>query len=247
LNSFFSRRERRGYVQKSDGDSKIHITDSIDSKFSDLKNYHDLGVKGDKDSVNTAYELAKRLHEENPDNALAEAYVGSTTALLGRDAVDPGERMKLAMKGVKVLNSAVNKDYQNIDIRILRGYVCYRLPEMFFHKTSTAIDDFKYLVSRYEDNNSIFTRDFYLQVLYDLGNAYKNIFKQKECDNVWNKLLSIAPDSKYNKLINKTNGINETASTNYNKPAEEMFKANDIVPLKDDKKKIDGPSGKSSL
>jgi hypothetical protein len=174
-----------------------------------------MGVKGDKEAVRTAYELSQKLYNEYPDNALAEAYTGSTLALVGRDAIDPGERIKLAMHGVKILDKAVHKDPHNIDIRVLRGYVCFRLPELYFHQTRTAVDDFKYLISRYEESRGIFTQDLYLQILYDLGLAYQNIYLQKDCDDVWKKLLSLVPDSKYKKLIHKPETARETPAASY--------------------------------
>lgn len=174
---------------------------SHNSEFEELVKYHNLGVDGDKEAVKKAYDIAKRLYEKDSKNASVEAYYGSVTSLLGRDAIDPSERMKLAIQGVKILDSAVLHDPQNIDIRVLRGYVCYRLPELFFHKTSHAIDDFKYLVSRYEQDNSSLKQEFYWQLLYDLGLAYKTVNKTSDYEKTWKKLSSVSTDPKYRDLL----------------------------------------------
>jgi len=174
------------------------------SEFDELVRNHNLGVDGDKEAVKRAYDLGKKMYEADSNNHLVQAYYGSATALLGRDAIEPGERMKLAMQGVKILDNAILQDSQNIDIRILRAYVCYRLPEMFFHRTSYAIDDFKYLASRYEQDNSAIKQEFYWQVLYDLGLAYKTVNKTNEYEKTWRKLSSVSTDPKYHNLLGES-------------------------------------------
>lgn len=171
------------------------------SEFDELVKYHNLGVDGDKEAVKRAYDLAKKMYETDSKNHLAEAYYGSATSLLGRDAIDPGERMKLAMQGLKILDNAVLQDSQNIDIRVLRAYVSYRLPEMFFHRTFHAIDDFKYLVSRYEQGNSSIKQEFYWQLLYDLGLAYKTVNKTGDYEKTWRKLSDVSTDPKFHNLL----------------------------------------------
>lgn len=174
------------------------------SEFDELVRYHNLGVDGDKEAVKKAYELGKKMYEADSKNHLVQAYYGSATSLLGRDAIDPGERMKLAMQGLKILDNAVLQDSQNIDIRVLRAYVSYRLPEMFFHRTFNAIDDFKYLVSRYEQDNNALRQEFYWQLLYDLGLAYKTVNKTNEYEKTWRKLSSVSTDPKYNNLLGES-------------------------------------------
>ncbi|MGI6605415.1 MAG: tetratricopeptide repeat protein [bacterium] len=173
---------------------------SSDDLLAEAIELHNLGVNGDKEAVQKCYELLQQIRETNPDNVLAEAYFGSATSLLGRDAIDPNKRFKLAIQGVKILDQAVSKAPDNIDIRTLRGYVCLRLPELYFHRTATAIEDFTYLVSRYEQDQP-FSTEFYWKILFDLGVAYKQIEQIKEAEATWRKLLSAAPDPKYFTLV----------------------------------------------
>lgn len=162
---------------------------------------HDAGVDGDKEAVLKAYDLLQKLHALDPKDPVIEGYYGCAITLLGRDAVDPNERFANAMKGLKILDRVVEQHPDIIEIRTLRAFTCYRLPEMYFHRTSTAIEDFNYLLSRYEENNSVFSEDFYWQILYDLGQAYKNIDRQEEAGNTWSKLVSLTPESKYQELL----------------------------------------------
>ena len=169
--------------------------------FAEAVNLHKLGVDGDKEAVTRAHELFEQMHQTNPDDQVVKAYFGSATTLLGRDAIDPTERFKYVLKGNKILDSAVAADPENIEIRTLRGYVSYRLPEMYFHRTATAIEDFEYLVERYEQDNGVFSRDFYWQILFDMGVACKNIGQLEQAEATWTKLLNAAVHSKYSELV----------------------------------------------
>ncbi|MHB1043899.1 MAG: tetratricopeptide repeat protein [Eubacteriales bacterium] len=169
--------------------------------FDEAVKLHDLGIEGDKEAVKKAYNLLKKVRAMAPQNILVEAYYGCANALLGRDAIDPMERFKKAMKGLKILDGAVAKEPDNKEIRILRGFVCLRLPEMYFHRTATAVEDFSYLVSLYDNNPGVFAQEFYWQLLFNLGEAKKNLGQDEEAEAVWKKLLTKSPGNKYRQLL----------------------------------------------
>ncbi|MEW6624053.1 MAG: hypothetical protein AB1420_13145 [Bacillota bacterium] len=73
--------------------------------------------------------------------------------------------MQKANEGLARLDSAVNKAPDNVQFGILRANVCYRLPEAFFHRMATAIEDFRYLAQRYEQDNTVFSEEYYKQIL----------------------------------------------------------------------------------
>lgn len=191
--------------------------------FTEAVNLHNIGVEGDKEAVKRAYSMFKQICADNPNNCLAEAYLGSTTALLGRDEIDPNKRFKLALDGLKIMDRTVSKESDNIEIRILRGFVCHRLPEMYFHRLATAIDDFSYVVSRYEKNKKVLPRDFYCKILYELGFDYKELDRLEEAHSIWKKLLSVAGDSKYTELL-KQEGF-EVGSQSRRKSGTQRFKS----------------------
>ncbi|MCL5057512.1 MAG: tetratricopeptide repeat protein [Actinobacteria bacterium] len=168
--------------------------------FTQAVNLHKLGVEGDQDAVKEAHKLLEKLRSLAPKNTLAEAYYGSATSLLGRDAANPTERFNKAIRGLKILDSVVAREPESIEIRTLRAYVCYRLPENFFHRTGTAVEDLSYLAARYEGDPS-FSQDFYCQVLFDLGASYKRLSQDQEAESTWQKLLSSAKDPKYIELL----------------------------------------------
>jgi len=158
---------------------------------------HNLGVKGDQEAVPKARRMFEKIWSENPDHHLAEAYLGSATALLGRDHPDLDEKFRLAVAGLKLLDSAVSKDEHNVEIRILRGHVCFNLPEMYFHRLNTAVEDFEFLISGYRRNKRVFSKEFYVETIFNLGSAYKQLGRDEEAEAVWKKLLLQTRDPKY--------------------------------------------------
>lgn len=165
--------------------------------------YHELALKGDKGATKKAYESFQEILKLDPQNPLAEAYLGSATSLLGRDTIDPNVKLKLVLQGLKAMDGAVQKEKENIEIRSIRAYVGFNLPEMFFHRTASAVEDFKYLVLRYEQDTGVFSEKFYWQILYDLGVAYKRLGRKNEAIVIWDKLLQVTNDPKYKDLIKK--------------------------------------------
>ena len=172
--------------------------------FQEAISLHKKGIEGDKESVEKAYKLLKQIKLQERDHALVEAYLGSITALIARDHPNLMEKSKFAKKGLRLLDQSVQKDPKHLDIRKLRGYVCYRLPEMFFKRTQTAIEDFTFIIDHYEQTiDKGISREFYYQILFDLGMAYRNMGNETEAVSIWDKLQKISTDSKYLNLVKK--------------------------------------------
>ena len=164
-------------------DQSIHM-----KQFLEAKKLHNFGVDGDKKAVIKANEILLKLREAEPENALIEAYYGSTLVLLGRDAVKILERADKAQEGLDVLNRAVSLDSNNKEIRLLRGNICVRLPESFFHCSETAIEDFTFLLDHYNDNSNYLTSKQVLDVLRNLSTAYQNAGKSDKANSVLQRL-----------------------------------------------------------
>lgn len=175
----------------------------VDLLLAKAKEQHQQGINGDKNAVKEAFCLLERIRLLDPGNHLAEAYYGSATALLGRDATDTQERTEKAKAGLKILDNAVSHEPDNIEIRTLRGYVSFRLPHVYFRRTKTAIEDFEYLVSHFEQNPNLFIDEFYYQLLYDLGVAYKTLSQDQDAETTWKKLLEKTSNPKYRDLISQ--------------------------------------------
>jgi tetratricopeptide (TPR) repeat protein len=167
-------------------DQSVHM-----KQFEEAKTLHNNGVDGDKKAVIKANEMLLKLREAEPDNALIEAYYGSTLVLLGRDAVKILERADKAEEGLDALNRAVSLDSNHKEIRLLRGNICLRLPESFFHCSETAIEDFTFLLDRYKENSSYLTQKQVREVLRNLGAACQNAGKPDKADAVLQRLVQL--------------------------------------------------------
>jgi tetratricopeptide (TPR) repeat protein len=142
------------------------------------------GIDGDKKAVKSANQELLKLREAEPDNALIEAYYGSSLALLARDAVKPLEKADKAQEGLDALHRAVSLDPNQKEIRLLRANVCLRLPESFFHCSNTAIEDFSFLLERYQESSSYLTQKQVSEILRNLRTAYQNAGKSDEANTV---------------------------------------------------------------
>jgi hypothetical protein len=157
-------------------------------QFEEAKKLHNNGVDGDKKAVIKANEMLLKLREAEPENALIEAYYGSTFVLLGRDSVKILERADKAQEGLDALNRAVSLDSNHKEIRWLRGNICLRLPESFFHCSETAIEDFTFLLDHYKENSNYLTPKQVREVLRNLSAAYQNAGKPDKANSVLQRL-----------------------------------------------------------
>lgn len=177
--------------------------DLFAKEFQEAKALHDSGVAGDADAVKKACELLKKLNYQDYSDRKVEAYLGSATALLGRDESDLMDRMKHAKRGLKILDHAALMAPDDIEIRSLRGHVCYNLPEMYFQRSKTAVEDFSYIISRYEKDSRCIEKGYYCQLLFKLGVAYRFIGRYKDAEAAWNKLMTVTKDKKYLEQLEK--------------------------------------------
>ncbi len=106
---------------------------------------------------------------------------------------------------LRIFDSAVNTELDNLDSIFLRTGQSFRLPKDFFRRTATAIAYLEYLVKHYGEDQT-FPVDIYWQFLYDLGETYRGLGLKKESLNVWEKLLSVKPDSRFSVLIQEQLG-----------------------------------------
>lgn len=184
---------------KKDANSKAILSKAIEQL--------NLGIDGDKEAAKKAHKMFKEICSQEPDNYLAEAYFGSATTLLGRDEIDPNKRFTLVLRGLKMMDRVVSKLPENIEIRMLRGSVCLNLPEFFFHRQSTAVEDFSYVASRYESDKKNFSQELFWKVLFNLGLAYKKLERTKESESTWQKLWSVTEDPNQYRVLLKQEGF----------------------------------------
>jgi len=147
---------------------------SSDELFNEARNLYQIGVAGDIEAARQALRLLDKLYKETPGNALFQAYYASAFILKAREETNLVEKGKISSKGLNLLDSALSREPDNIEIRIVRAYVSKNLPE-WLNRGSSAIDDFQYLRSRYEADPTVFNKAFYLQIQSEIEEVQKKI------------------------------------------------------------------------
>lgn len=159
--------------------------------YEEAKKLHQKGVDGDKKAVKEAHEKFAKLRAAEPDNALIEAYYGSTLALLGRDALQPLEKAEKAQNGLDALDRAISMDPNQKRIRLMRANVCVRLPEAYFQSSETAIEDFNFLLDRYDEDSEYLSKKQVIEILRNLEKAYQTAGKPVEAKAVLQRLAKL--------------------------------------------------------
>ncbi|MBM7602181.1 hypothetical protein JOC75_000151 [Metabacillus crassostreae] len=165
-NLTFRLRKQKKTINENPTESHSGVLDEVIKE-------HDAGLKGNKQSVKNAYDQLKKLYEQQPNHKEIKAYFGSATCLIARDTHSVTDKMKFALEGLSLLDELIESDSDCIVARFLRGHVAYRLPDLYFQRSKTAIEDFSYLVEVYEKNSTILNDDEYTEILKNLVEVYK--------------------------------------------------------------------------
>ncbi|MTV50397.1 hypothetical protein GJ688_15640 [Heliobacillus mobilis] len=168
---------------------------------------HHKALSGDKEAHRAAFDFFEQLYQEYPEDDVVAAYYADCLSLSSLFSQQTFAMFKNAVTASKLLDSSVNNQPDNHEIRMLRAYQSFRLPEGFFWRTMTAISDFEYLIEEYESGRTSLAEKQYHQLLFDLGCAYQRTQMTTEADHTWNRLLSLIPDSSYEKEIEKKRGL----------------------------------------
>ncbi|MBM7572336.1 tetratricopeptide repeat protein [Aquibacillus albus] len=181
----------------------MNISDTHMNQFEEGKMLIKKAGDGDKNAVNKANEIFSKLRKAEPDNALIEAYYGTTMMLTARDKISPLSRLKETIAGMKILDEAVSADPENSRIRLLRGRAAYRLPEKYFQRTQTAIEDYNFLIDReMQEEEGFLDTVKYLQLNYELGEAYSRIGRNQDAAMCWKRLINETQDPDFLHLLN---------------------------------------------
>ncbi|RKP56233.1 hypothetical protein D7Z26_06225 [Cohnella endophytica] len=162
---------------------------------------HNKGLIGDADAVREANIVFEQLRKDYPDHPIAVAFHGSIMSLIARDESNPMIRFQWANRGLKLLDEAVASSPLDNRIRMLRGSISYHLPEQFFHRTETAIEDYLILIDRELHTPGSIPKEKYEKLIYELGDAYHRTDRLQEAELCWSMLLTQTADPKYRHLI----------------------------------------------
>lgn len=152
---------------------------------------HNKGIQGDRQAVADAFAQLSELRKADPNNALLEAYYGSSLALMGRDETKLLDKADKATQGLVSLDRAVSMAPGDVVVRLIRANVCMRLPEDFFGRTQTAIDDFNELLSLNQKKPGLLTPAQHKEALLGLAKSYETKGKLDQAKAIRQQLAKL--------------------------------------------------------
>lgn len=162
---------------------------------------HQLAMLAGKGYSDKAVKYLSTYLDKAPDDTVAQAYLGSSHAMLARDSGAVMKRLSNVNKGIDILNSAVKKEPGNFIVRMVRGSVFYELPSMFNY-TKEAFDDFSYVASRF-GSEPMADKELQAEVYYKLGKLAAKKGDSSAKSSYFAKAIEIAPKSQWAGLAKK--------------------------------------------
>ena len=101
---------------------------------------HNLAVDGNRGAAAKAEASLRRLVSNEPQNALAFAYLGNAIIMVARDSRNVMTKAATVKKGLDLLDQAVRLDPDHVSIRLLRAGSGRRLPKLFGRKPVAKAD-----------------------------------------------------------------------------------------------------------
>ncbi|WEK54868.1 MAG: hypothetical protein P0Y55_01960 [Candidatus Cohnella colombiensis] len=160
----------------------IRVDPEFESQLSEAIKLHNRAVAGHAESVRVAKKAFENLHQLNPTSAVTRAYLGSSLILMARDEVRTYTRMQLAKQGLKHLDEAILAEPWNRTIRLLRGLVTSKLPEQYFHRSESVIEDFIVLLDGEIRHPGSLDERTYKSLIEELGQVYRRTHRLHEAD-----------------------------------------------------------------
>lgn len=163
--------------------------------------YHNLSLHGAEEGyrgyAEKAADLLSKLYQ-HPDlpeelRPISGAYLGSSLAVAGGEALNPLTKMKRVKDGLKYLDMVIKKygkdSYYPL---LLRANVGMALPS-FFKREKTAVEDFLRLEEWYHREPGRIPDGIMPAVFLHLGNYYKKEKRIKDAIIYWQRAYQLDP------------------------------------------------------
>lgn len=136
--------------------------------------YHDLGVAGDKNAVESGEKIFNQILEQDSSHAVSLAYLGSIYSLKARDAAMPWNKMKHAKKGIELLDHPAVVHSDDVQVHLIRAMNSYQVPK-FMNRLKIALDEFDFIIKhaafdQWQSQNKAFVYLHYGKALEKAGN-----------------------------------------------------------------------------
>ncbi|CAK4839771.1 unnamed protein product [Aphanomyces euteiches] len=121
--------------------------------------------------------------------------------LIARDKPRTIDKLRWSKNGLKLLDKAVAAAPQNALIRLLRGKAAYNLPEKYFRRTLSALEDYTFLIEQEFHEGGLLNAEEYSQLIYELGDAYHRIGRNQDAEVCWKKLENLMQTPELQQLL----------------------------------------------
>lgn len=174
---------------------------STDPRFQQAVNLHMEGVKGSASAALEANRQLELLRKSYPGDPVVTAYYGSTLVLVARDKSKTLEKMRLSNAGMKLLDESVAASPQDAVIRLLRGKNAQQLPERYFQRTRTMIEDYTFLLEQHLRGGALPSTVTYAELVQELGAGFARIGRNQEASELWTRLERLNGDPSRSSLL----------------------------------------------
>jgi hypothetical protein len=164
---------------------------------------HEKAVHGDTKETKALTTDLEKWTQEQPNNHLLQAYLGSVYTLDSRDAWPGPGKLTYLRNGGKCLDCAVASAPDNPAVRFVRAIDYYELP-FFFGKGKTARDDFQILLKQIDGEiKTPYVLDTETQQAIYLyaGLSFKQLSQLPEAKAAWERGLKLDAQSDLGKKI----------------------------------------------
>jgi len=143
------------------------------------------------ETVIKAHEILTKAYEMEKGNPLTMVYLGSVTTMMAT-TIDGGmAKMKFVKKGTRLMDRAVKKHPNDVNLRMVRGGNSLGLPT-FLQRSRYAVEDFSHVLGLIEGAPS----PFKAQIHFSLGNAYELTEQPEQAKAQWQQVIQLVPQSK---------------------------------------------------
>ncbi|MDX6767397.1 MAG: hypothetical protein SFU85_11470 [Candidatus Methylacidiphilales bacterium] len=160
----------------------------------EIQALHQKSEGGDKKATRDLVEMLETLHQQQPDNRLIQAYLGSAYTLASRDAFPGPGKLDYLRNGLKTMDAAVDADPQNIPVRFIRAVNNFNLP-VFINRRDNARADFEVLLAQIKERPDELEATTREAICFFAGLSFKQLGRKQDARATWQSGLDLGLNS----------------------------------------------------
>ncbi len=160
--------------------------------------YHNLAIMEVKGASAKAFPYLKQADKLFPEDPLILAVLGSSITMVGRDASNIVDKMRIVNEGTPLIDKAVNKAPDNVFIRMIRSENSAGLPKMF-SRNHFAKQDLLHIEGIIKRATKEVPVNIQTVTYYKLGIIFKSEKDSSTAKSYFKKAAELSPDSDWGK------------------------------------------------